>query len=310
MSENHALWKLCERQDGVLSQGQLIDAGLSRHSIAHRVDRGRLWPRHRGVYAVGRPQLSKEGVRRAALLAVGPDAVLCGPTAADHWGLQPEPSGRPTHVLVPSYATRPRHKGVVVHRSATLRPNDITHESGFPVTTTDRTAIDLALTLDDRGMTAFLREGEYRRLLDLPALRRSLEGSGHAPAPGRLRRILDEWVPGIGFTESELEARFMETCARGRLSLPAPQQRIWGKRVDFYWADVLLIVEVDGYEAHRGRIAFQNDRSRDRALKAAGYEVLRFTWAEVVRKPREVAAELIEARARRAREVGAAELLS
>jgi very-short-patch-repair endonuclease len=115
--------------------------------------------------------------------------------------------------------------------------------------------------------------------------------------------MLDAWVPGIGLTETELEARFMELCARHRLPLPEPQVRHGRLRPDFVWSDLMLIVEVDGYEAHRGRIAFQEDRVRDRALQADGYVVLRSTWAEVVGRPAQVAAELRRALARRDFEV-------
>jgi hypothetical protein len=301
MSENKALWKLCERQDGVVSYEQLIDNRLSRHAIAHRVKTGRLWPKHRGVYAVGRPQLSERGLWRAALLAVEAGAVLSHQTAAAVWGLRPTRGGDDIHVVVRSRSSLRDHDGVKVHRSSKLGSNHIGERLGLPVTTPGRTARDLALSLDERQIRALLREGEYRRVLDLGELRRSL-GDDPSVEGRRLRRVLDEWVPGIGLTESELEVRFVELCAQARLPLPSPQSRLRGRKVDFYWADVMLAVEVDGYEAHRGRIAFQQDRSKDRALKAAGYEVLRFTWAEVVGKPRKVADEIDAARQRRRRQ--------
>jgi very-short-patch-repair endonuclease len=47
---------------------------------------------------------------------------------------------------------------------------------------------------------------------------------------------------------------------------------------DFYWPAYRLIVETDGWEAHRTLAAFRSDRAKDAALTAAGYRVLRFTW--------------------------------
>jgi very-short-patch-repair endonuclease len=47
---------------------------------------------------------------------------------------------------------------------------------------------------------------------------------------------------------------------------------------DFYWPAYRLIVETDGWEAHRTLAAFRSDRAKDAALTAAGYKVLRFTW--------------------------------
>lgn len=47
--------------------------------------------------------------------------------------------------------------------------------------------------------------------------------------------------------------------------------------------DLKLIVEVDGYDAHKGRIAiaFRDDRARDRASRRRGYDTVRFTWEDV-----------------------------
>ena len=48
--------------------------------------------------------------------------------------------------------------------------------------------------------------------------------------------------------------------------------------VDLHWPTHHLIVELDGYETHRTRAAFEADRHRDAALTAEGYRVVRFTW--------------------------------
>jgi very-short-patch-repair endonuclease len=48
--------------------------------------------------------------------------------------------------------------------------------------------------------------------------------------------------------------------------------------VDLYWPTHRLIVELDGYETHRTRQAFERDRAKDAALTAAGYRIVRFTW--------------------------------
>lgn len=62
--------------------------------------------------------------------------------------------------------------------------------------------------------------------------------------------------------------------------------------VDFLWRGPRVIVETDGYRYHRGRAAFEYDRRRQAQLAAAGYEVQRFTWSQVMHEPREVAAAI------------------
>jgi very-short-patch-repair endonuclease len=60
------------------------------------------------------------------------------------------------------------------------------------------------------------------------------------------------------------------------------------------WRDARLIVEVDGYRYHRSPSAFEDDRERDVLLTVAGWQVLRFTWAQLTRRPAWVARAVSE----------------
>ena len=62
--------------------------------------------------------------------------------------------------------------------------------------------------------------------------------------------------------------------------------------MDFLWRHAGLIVETDGYRYHRGRAAFEHDHRRQAHLVAAGYDVLRFTWRQIVDEPIEVIAAI------------------
>ena len=46
--------ELADRQHGAVQRSQLAALGLSGEAVDKRVQRGRLYPVHRGVYAVGR----------------------------------------------------------------------------------------------------------------------------------------------------------------------------------------------------------------------------------------------------------------
>jgi very-short-patch-repair endonuclease len=65
--------------------------------------------------------------------------------------------------------------------------------------------------------------------------------------------------------------------------VPPPQVnvRIGPYTVDFYWPDAALVVEIDGYESHRGRQAFEDDRARELYLAGQGLRVRRFSNAQV-----------------------------
>ena len=118
-----------------------------------------------------------------------------------------------------------------------------------------------------------------RGVAELLARRRS------HPGASRLRAALALDGLGLDRTKSHLERRFMR-LARGD-GLPAPtvneSMAIPGEewQCDFVWHRERLIVEVDGWDTHRTRKAFHEDRRRDQLLQAAGWRVLRFTDRDV-----------------------------
>jgi very-short-patch-repair endonuclease len=90
-------------------------------------------------------------------------------------------------------------------------------------------------------------------------------------------------------TRSDLERDFLRLCRRCRLPAPEVNVRIGPHVVDFIWRDSALIVETDGYDYHRGRIAFQDDRARVLDLRVRGFDVIRVAEKQVNEEPRRVA---------------------
>ena len=82
-------------------------------------------------------------------------------------------------------------------------------------------------------------------------------------------------------TRSDLESLFLNICRRYAIPLPEVNVKLGRWTVDFLWRDQRLVIETDGWKAHRGRQAFEDDRARDAFLKSLGYEVLRFTWRQL-----------------------------
>ena len=68
-----------------------------------------------------------------------------------------------------------------------------------------------------------------------------------------------------------------------------------GYEADFLWPDCKLIVEVDGYQFHGHRQAFEHDRNRDAAHALAGYMVIRVTWIQLTQEPMAVAVTIARA---------------
>jgi very-short-patch-repair endonuclease len=61
--------------------------------------------------------------------------------------------------------------------------------------------------------------------------------------------------------------------------------RIHGYEVDFFWREQGLVVEIDGFQFHSSREAFERDRRRDAHLQSHGLRVLRVTWRRLVDAP-------------------------
>lgn len=191
-----------------------------------------------------------------------------------HWELLPAVDG-PVDALIPGGGGKKRQRGIRVHRSLTLLPVDVTLKDGIPVTKPARTISDLRRIAGRPRASGGIAQRELRRairqaeFLELP-----LDPDQRDP------------------TRSDLERVFLLLCRRFRLAEPEVNVRVGRDLVDFLWRGRRLVVETDGYVAHRGKVAFQNDRERDLRLRGLGYTVIRLAERQVNEEPAQVAAVL------------------
>jgi very-short-patch-repair endonuclease len=268
---------LAARQHGVVTRAQLLELGLNSRAIEYRLRRGRLHRMHRGVYAVGRPQLTRHGTLIAAVLSCGPGAALSHEQAGEVLGIRKRRSG-PIEVTVPAAAMR-RRPGLRIHRRP-LPDGDRATRHGIPVTSVVRTLLDLAQRLPRAEMEAVVNEADKLDLVDPERLRAELAERGGQPGVAALRELLDRQT--LTLTDTELERRFLPIVRRAGLPLPRTQRRVNDFRVDFFWPEVGLVVETDGLRYHRTPAQQARDRLRDQTHSAAGLTPLRFTHAQVV----------------------------
>ncbi len=271
------VWELARKQHAVIARRQLLALGASSAWVEHRIRVGRLHPLMRGVYAIGRPEVTRLGWLMAAVLRVGPGAFLSHASAAELWRMRRRAEG-PIHVSTTARGSRSA-PGIRIHRRSGLRTADVVEYLGIPVTIPLVTLVDIARGIPPAELEAAVIEADKLDLITPTRLRAGLEELPAVPGSRRLRRLLDRHA--LALTDSELERRFLRIVRAARLPEPLTQQRVNGFRVDFFWPDLGLVVETDGLRYHRTPAQQAKDRRRDQVHAAAGLASLRFTHAQV-----------------------------
>lgn len=284
------LAELATGQHGVASWRQLRELGFSVAWIERRVSEGRLRAVHQGVYAVGHSRLTDRSRRWSAVLAYGPGTLLSHRSAVAVWGLQ---RPRPGAIHVTALGGRQgveRRSGVWIHRCK-LAAEDRAAKEGLPVTTVARTLFDLAEAAPYEELTKAAEAADRRNLLRLGELEEVCERGHGRRALRPVRKLLLELrAPDEG--RSPLEIRFPAFLRDHELPPPAQNVLVLGHEVDALWPAAKLVVELDSWEHHGNRSAFERDRARDPQLMIAGYRTIRVTHRRLDREPDRLAAEI------------------
>jgi predicted transcriptional regulator of viral defense system len=275
---DHLIAKIAGRQHGNITHTQLRACGLTDQAIRYRVAVGRLYKVHHGVYAVGRPPITSLERAAAAVLACGPGAALSHQSALAIWGLR---AHWPASCDVTIRGDR-RPSAITVHRTRTLARRDLTVQRAIRVTSPARTLLDCAPALSDRGLTRAVNDARLARLCGPDALADVVARNRNHPGAKRLARLAQD---ANGPTRSEFEDRFAGLCGRYNLPTPAFNVSVAGYEVDAYFEAARLIVELDSWEFHQDRGAFERDRDRDADHLAAGLRTARITWGRLVKTP-------------------------
>jgi hypothetical protein len=259
-------------QYGNITHAQLMECGLTDTAVLWRVRRGRLYRVHSQVYAVGHPPRLPLERAAAAVLACGRGAALSHLGALALWGFTKEwPAA--FDVIVTTGDRRPR--GIATHRYKDLRRRDLTVQLGIRVTSPARTVLDCAPELDDKQRRRTVNDALHgpfftqRQLADVRARFPNHPGA----------KLLDPFLQdGRNPTRSPFEDNFEDFCQRHGLPTPLVNAEVAGHIVDALFEPQKLIVELDSWEFHKDRLAFETDRARDADTLAEGYRTVRLTW--------------------------------
>ena len=284
--QSSVIWALAHAQHGVVTRQQLLAAGYGPDAVKHRVRRGRLHPLGRGVYALGRPAVSRRGELMAAVLVGGDRAVLSHASAAELWEIRPRAQG-PIELSILNADVRGR-PGVRAHRRSRVDTTTLHH---IPLTTATQTLLDLATRLTQPQLERSINQADALDLIDPETLRYEVDRHRGTAGVAALRETLDRRT--YRTTDSRLEHRMLKLVRRAGLPLPETQRHADGFRVDFLWPDLGLVVEADSLRYHRTPAQQHRDRLRDQAHHAAGRTPLRFTHGQISFGADHVAATLL-----------------
>lgn len=286
-------------QYGVITHAQLLELGFSSSAVGRLNSAGRLHRVHRGVYAVGHPALTRHGTCMAAVLACGPGAVLSHRSAAWLWGLVREYSAL-VEVTVP--ARGHRRAGIRVHHATTLSRKDCTTEERLPATTLARTLLDIAATEPWRPLERMIERADRLGILDLIEIDSMLTRMPKGRGSPRLRRASALYREPI-VARALTERRFLALIRKAGIPPPAINTFVAGHEIDAYWERERFAVELDGWDTHRTRAAFERDPLRLEEIKLAGIDAIRITARRIEREPGRVAKRLELLLANRRREL-------
>lgn len=265
----------------------ILDGHVGRRNLV------RVFPH---VYRLRGTVESESLLLRAALLHTGPEAALSHTTALAVWGLRT--LEHPLHLTVDHRIRRAGAQGLVVHRRLRFDPESgqCVLRIGLPVTTLARTVIDSWPLLPVAERRPLALDVTRRGLTTAAHLREALSERANVGGRRLLLQTIDLIDDGC---QSELEAHGVLTVFR-HSSLPASvgQYRVElptrTVKLDRAWPQARLAVELDGARHHTSPEDRQADLARDRDLAAAGWLVLRFTYADVLRDPAGVRARVLE----------------
>jgi very-short-patch-repair endonuclease len=285
------IWTAIARaQGGVIGRRQLLAAGVRPGTVDTWLRLSRLEATSaQGVYRVaGAPVVSQS---LAWVAALGTHSPLSYLSAARWWGMADDDDGL-VHITRLDRRRLDWPTGVRVHRVG-LRPADVTEHRGLPVTTRVETVLDCVGWLSP-GRGGSLADRAVQQGWLTPAhVAWRLEHQPGRWGNRRLRRLLASLGDGAA---AESERRLHRLLRASALTgWVANLEVVVGTRtfvIDVAFPQHRVAIEVDGFAYHSAGGRFQADRTRQNALIASGWRVLRFTWADIVERPAGAVAEV------------------
>jgi Protein of unknown function (DUF559) len=177
---------------------------------------------------------------------------------------------------------------------AALPAGHVVSYRGVLLTSVPRTVIDLARVLPFGEGVAVADSALQARLTSKSELAAVIADCARWPGLQRARE-----VTAFSDARSESVLESLSRAAFHQAGLPPPDLQVWVGdddevigRVDFLWRQHRTIGEADGALKYQTPARARTQLERDARLRAAGYEVVHFTWPQITRAPAQVVDEI------------------
>ena len=208
----------------------------------------------------------------AAVLAVDEEkAAISHESAVAFYDVGRRKLLRPVHLSLPAVGRRQQRQGIVVHRRRA--PFEVVERNGIRVTTPECTIIDMAARQSREDTEEMISQAVIKRLTTEVKLRAAADAAGRRPGAATLRRIMD--IRAFRFTRSGAERAFIPIALRAGLGMPLVNHVVHGYEVDFFFSDIGLVVEIDGFTYHQTAAQRAKDLERDQVLSSEHNLVVR-----------------------------------
>jgi hypothetical protein len=245
-----------------------------------------------GALVIGAAPKTWEQEVAVAVLSSGAGAAASHMTAAALWGMLKTSGGR-VDVVVPRWDRN--HRDYTVHESLDLIADEITVHRGIPITVPSRTVVDVGAVFRT-AVPEIYHRGHRLGLVDVDSVgatvrrvaRKGRRGVGPAKSLLRSLRMFPDQ------TESWAEDIYLKISREFGLPEPVQQLEIRTEdgwfvcRCDFGYLQERPAIFIDGFEYHGHQQAFQVDRMQGNQLSQIGWKYLRFTYWDLVNRPKYV----------------------
>jgi very-short-patch-repair endonuclease len=272
-------------QSGVITRTQLVGHGVHVSAIRRMIADQKLEPQSAGTYLVRGAPLSHRA--RLWVASLSTDGVLGFATAAELWGLiEVRSADAPVHVVLPHRRRVYPPKWVLVHR-VDVPPRHVVARDELARTSKVWTLCDYLPTLSSADSIQLADRALQRRWLGRDDIANRLRDHPARHGNRRLRALLA--LTGDG-AAAESERRLHAILRRAGIHGWKPNCEVWADGTLIAVVDLAIparriAIEVDGMAFHTDADRFQGDRTRQNSLIAAGWTILRFTWADIVERP-------------------------